>query len=219
MNLKPSHTLNPQYPSDVSQTSVMTQAKHNPSFERIRKRIRDLLQQLDNASTVTELHKVAIDVFHDVLEDFQLVMQVNDTTIATAKQFMITHLHEGLTVQMLAKHLGFSTKYCSEWFRIKTGKTFSAYHTRLRLRRARTLLAHRHISLPAIADALGFHDQFAFSRFFKKATGSSPTAYRGRLLVNSPAMQEYCHDFLDDEYWRRQRHHLVLPIIDNRNQY
>ena len=171
MNPEPSQILdsfNPQYSSDVSQTSVMTQAKHNPSFERIRKRVRDLLQQLDNASTVTELHKVAIDVFHDVLEDFQLVMQVNDTTIATAKQFMITHLHEGLTVQMLAKHLGFSTKYCSEWFRIKTGKTFSAYHTRLRLRRARTLLAHRHISLPRHSRCTRFSRPVRVQSIFQK---------------------------------------------------
>ena len=159
----------------------MAQLDQSPIIEHVRTRIRDSLQQISNAATATELRKVTLNVFHDVIEQLQGVAPDDDTAVNTAEEFMITHLHEGITLQTLSENLGYSPKYCSEWFRVKTGKTFSAYHTQLRVNRAELLLAHPGMPLSQIAEAVGFQDQFAFSRFFKKTTGVSPSQYRARL--------------------------------------
>jgi AraC-like DNA-binding protein len=60
------------------------------------------------------------------------------------------------------------------------GEPFSRYLKRLRLEKAEQLLKKSPATLAQIAESIGFHDQFAFSHFFKKATGSSPTLFRER---------------------------------------
>jgi AraC-like DNA-binding protein len=92
-------------------------------------------------------------------------------------RFLVANLHQGLTLQDLSQVIGYSEKYCSEWFFARMGESFSSYVKRLRVERATSLLSSPQ-RLADIAEALGFQDQYAFSHFFKKATGISPQGYR-----------------------------------------
>lgn len=59
------------------------------------------------------------------------------------------------------------------------GKRFVAIVDEVRAQTARSLLADRTIALSEIAFLLGFSEQSAFSRAFKRWTGSTPAAARG----------------------------------------
>lgn len=92
--------------------------------------------------------------------------------------FVAANLHKGVTLKLLARFLGYSEKYCSDLFHATMGESFSAYLKRRRLETAVTLLTTTDRPVAAIAAATGFSDQFAFSHFFKRATGQSPMQFR-----------------------------------------
>lgn len=92
--------------------------------------------------------------------------------------FIHENLHKGLTLKVLAQFLGYSEKYCSELFRDIMGESFSSHVKRQRLIHATRLLSSTDKGMAEIARAIGFSDQFAFSHFFKRATGLSPIQIR-----------------------------------------
>lgn len=100
--------------------------------------------------------------------------------------FLVENLHHGLTLKDLSEFLGYSEKYCSEWFVARMGQSFSSYVKRLRVERATRLLGSSG-RLADIAETLGFQDQYAFSHFFKKVTGLSPQAFRQRTSRALPS--------------------------------
>ena len=100
-------------------------------------------------------------------------------------EFMTSNLHKGLTLKLLSQFLGYSEKYCSALFLSTMGESFSAHLKRRRLETASLLLQTTDKGVAEIATAIGFCDQFAFSHFFKRATGQSPIQFRserGRRL-------------------------------------
>ena len=92
--------------------------------------------------------------------------------------FISSNLHKGLTLKLLAKFLGYSEKYCSDFFQSTMGESFSSYLKRRRTDTATSLLTTTDKSVADIAAALGFSDQFSFSHFFKRSTGRSPREFR-----------------------------------------
>jgi AraC-like DNA-binding protein len=103
---------------------------------------------------------------------------LDKTMPARINTFMLANLHRGLTLKVLSEHLGYSEKYCSQLFQAAMGEAFSDYLKRCRVVRATILLRHSDKDIGEIAASLGFSDQFAFSHFFKRATGRSPIQFR-----------------------------------------
>jgi AraC-like DNA-binding protein len=100
-------------------------------------------------------------------------------------RFLADNLHLGPTLKHLSQFLGYSEKYCSDLFQLHMGRSFSHYMRDLRVRRAKQLLSESSRPIAIVAESLGFSDQFAFSHFFKKATGYSPSHYRRRCRSRS----------------------------------
>jgi AraC-like DNA-binding protein len=101
-------------------------------------------------------------------------------------EFIADNLEKGLTLKILAQHLGYSEKYCSDLFQSTMGESFSRYLRRRRTDTAAALLRTTDRSVAEIASSLGFSDQFAFSRFFKRTTGQSPRDFRSTRARRLP---------------------------------
>ncbi|UOQ53698.1 AraC family transcriptional regulator [Hymenobacter cellulosivorans] len=82
------------------------------------------------------------------------------------------------SVQFYAAALCITPKHLTELVKDVTGRTASEWIAEAVALEAKALLQNPALTVAQVAAGLQFADQFAFSRFFKRSTGLSPTAYR-----------------------------------------
>lgn len=155
--------------------------------------------ELAAARTRQELKNTVSHLAMKLVEQMTAQENARGTLRDQIRTFMADNLHRGLTLKDLSEFLGYSEKYCSEFFLNIMGEPFSWSLKQLRVQKAKRLLADSPTTIAHIAESLGFSDQFAFSHFFKKAVGCSPRQFRnrpgsgtlparrGRFLTPSPA--------------------------------
>lgn len=100
------------------------------------------------------------------------------TTLREVRAFVRNRLSDGLTVEDLAHHAGFSASHFSRLFKETTGLTPYQYVLNERVSEAQRRLQETNQSIAAIAYATGFSSQSHLTRRFRKATGMTPAAYR-----------------------------------------
>ncbi len=89
------------------------------------------------------------------------------------------------TVDAIAEALGLSRAALARRFVAELGEPPLRALTRVRMRRARELLATTEEGLVGIADAVGYDSEFAFSRAFKRAHGVAPALFRRSARTSS----------------------------------
>jgi two-component system, response regulator YesN len=87
-----------------------------------------------------------------------------------------------LSLTALARQVGLSKYRLSHRFRDVLGVTFREYLLKVRLERAKALLAAGHVSITEVAYDVGFGDLARFDKVFKRDTGFTPSAYRSSNL-------------------------------------
>ncbi|MBI4026461.1 MAG: PocR ligand-binding domain-containing protein [Verrucomicrobia bacterium] len=103
--------------------------------------------------------------------------------IVRAKEFILNHQAEELSLGQVAKAVNTSTFYFCKIFKKATGLNFTDYLSRVRIEKARNLLLNPNLRVSEIAYEIGFQSLTHFNRVFKRVLGQSPTAYRARLPV------------------------------------
>lgn len=111
-----------------------------------------------------------MDSLHSISRKEQLTVQF--------MQLVREHAKEQRSVQFYADLLFVTPKYLSKCVKEVTGKTCGAIIDEIVVAQAKTLLNNHTLTIGQVADELHFSDQFFFSKFFKKHTGSSPYHYR-----------------------------------------
>jgi two-component system response regulator YesN len=104
--------------------------------------------------------------------------------LEAAIQYIDEHLFEDvLSLEKVAGKLGLTPTYFSHYFKKHTNETFVQHRMRKRIDRAKQLLAVPHYKIIDIVAEVGYESYPHFTRVFKKATGYSPTEYRGLLGI------------------------------------
>ncbi len=85
------------------------------------------------------------------------------------------------SIPELADALGVGYERFRKVFRRHVGLAPAEYRVHRRVDRARELIVQRKLTNREIADALGYADQFTFSKQFKRVVGESPAAFRRRM--------------------------------------
>ncbi len=85
---------------------------------------------------------------------------------------------EDVSLQAFAAEHGVSLAYFSRLFKDEVGMTFSDYLTRVRIERAKELLARRDLRLSDISVLVGYEDPKYFSQIFRKIVGVAPLDYQ-----------------------------------------
>ncbi len=101
--------------------------------------------------------------------------------VRRAVDYIYDHLHERLTMELLAEKQRLSPSYFSRLFSRDTGITVKAYINRVKVSTAENMLVNSSFSVSEIALSLGFSSPSAFAAVFKKVNGVSPGEYRNSV--------------------------------------
>lgn len=111
-------------------------------------------------------------------------------TVDKLAVYLQKHYMTAVSLDELAERMGMSSYSLSRAFKEVLGVNYIDYVTRLRLDRAKELLADSDMKINGIAESVGYQSSY-FNRIFKKYEGVTPSHYRnikrglpGRLLIH-----------------------------------
>lgn len=116
---------------------------------------------------------------------------VRDPGLGRALLSIHTKLGESWSLARLARTAAMSRSAFAERFSLLLGVSPARYVLECRMREAERLLLDAHLTIPAIATRLGYASEAAFSRAFKRITGSPPGQLR-RLRTAAPTSEPNC---------------------------
>lgn len=99
-------------------------------------------------------------------------------TMPQIEAYLLRHYDRQLTLQDVADRFYLSREYISRKFKQHFGENLVEYLCRIRMDKARALLANPQLKIIEIARMVGYQDEKYFSKVFKKQTGMSPNAFR-----------------------------------------
>ena len=105
-----------------------------------------------------------------------------DHRVRMAIDFMTANLKDPPPLCRLARQVNLSVSHLRHLFRQETGQSTGDYLMTLRMQKASELLAGRTLSVKEIMNQVGFKDRSNFVRTFKRAYGTTPSAYRDRAM-------------------------------------
>lgn len=98
--------------------------------------------------------------------------------VRLAKQYVVKHFHEPITLEEVCEAAGFSVSYFSVLFKKETGEGFAKYLTRVRMDEAKRLLRETNLPVAEICERVGYSDRKHFTHTFHKTAGLNPAEYR-----------------------------------------
>nr|WP_145402930.1 AraC family transcriptional regulator [Paenibacillus xylanexedens] len=150
---------------------------------------------------------------HALLEDlYQQSIQPHKPDMVTrAMDYINMHLHETVTLDVIAEEVECSAGHLSRLFKQKLNVSPIQYLTQKRVERAEHLLMHTEATLQQIAEEVGYPDAHSLSRSFKKMKGLSPIRLKKELktkhkqdlprFLQENALQAlYTHHYNDIDY-------------------
>ncbi|MFA5206211.1 MAG: AraC family transcriptional regulator [Lentisphaeria bacterium] len=135
----------------------------------------------DEPATLRERSLLALTLVHGALT------QVPESVLAAPPDDphilrVLRHLQDRsawpVANEAMARVAGMSTNAFIRLFRMRTGLTPQAYHTRKRIEHACLELHGGWLAIEEIALRAGFRDRYHFSRVFKRLRGIGPAAFR-----------------------------------------
>jgi transcriptional regulator GlxA family with amidase domain len=98
--------------------------------------------------------------------------------LAPTRAWALTRLHEPLTVAAMARHAGFGERTFARRFRAETATTPLQWLLRQRVLHARRLLEATDLPVEDVAGQAGFGTATSLRSHFRRATATTPLAYR-----------------------------------------
>lgn len=93
-------------------------------------------------------------------------------------QFIERHYQQSITLCQVARAVGYSPAYLTDWVRRETGKTVNNWIIERRLVEACRLLLKTEQTVNQIAESMGYQNPGYFFRQFRQRYGMSPQVWR-----------------------------------------
>ena len=173
-----------------------------PSFfkpakmEPYRKLFKKLYKYYENSTQKDDviLQSLVLELIYKLNNDAKLQTSTkfdkggNYEVINSVISYISDNLHDNLSLEIVANHVGFSPIYFHNLFKSSTGLTLHQYVEDLRIKKASTLLATTTMSLAEIAFECGFSSQSYFNYAFKRKKKMTPREYtklsNNRYMLN-----------------------------------
>lgn len=89
-----------------------------------------------------------------------------------------SHLAQPLTLEGLARDVGYTANYLNDLTREHTGRALGSWIAEMRMARARAALEYTNLPIAEIGASCGYDDPAYFSRAFRRAHGVPPATWR-----------------------------------------
>ncbi|MBD0381963.1 response regulator [Paenibacillus sedimenti] len=180
---------------DISYLEAVSRAFNEHVFDKVfhvyggeSVEILRLFKKVGDISNFNYFH----DYFHSVegllhrLNDYVRSMKtfhIDHKEMKKAVQYMQENYRKDLNMAIVSNHVSLNYSYFSQAFKEYTGESFVNYLKKLRIDRARELLATTDYKVYEISKMAGFENTKHFSRVFKEMEGVSPQEYRDQRHV------------------------------------
>lgn len=109
--------------------------------------------------------------------------QKEKNSIQNIEEYLRTNYQDEINLQEIADRFFLSKEYISRKFKQQYGETLTDYLTKIRMEKAKELLANEHLKIYEVAYNVGYQNEKYFSKVFKKVVGITPNEYK-QTLVN-----------------------------------
>lgn|GEM_PF-12182 len=162
-----------------------------PNFRALRAAQRRLLELVRRRPSGYEwqAHLIIVGVLgrllkaSSILESVRAPAQPPVTRVINA---VLANAAKDWQVRELAAIAGISYSGLRQLFQRTQHESVHGFLQRTRLDQARLLLSDRRLSIKQVAKRLNFSSEFYFSRFFRRASGASPSQFRQQLEGGAP---------------------------------
>ena len=128
-----------------------------------------------------------IDKFHKLIQRFARGKDVagESSSVKVGKmervtEFLKVNYNKKVSLDDAAQEVCLSPKYLSRLFKEKTGHGFSDFRLKIKMQKAKDVLAHTTLTVEEISEKFGYKHVESFIRTFKKATGVTPARARAK---------------------------------------
>ena len=149
--------------------------------EKILKMFKDLEHKRNMKNPMAEMESVR-DTYSILLALTQAITERYSPSekhqkIAPAIEYISQNYYKSITNDSLAAITGLSTVYFRKLFTSIMGVSPITYVHQLRIEKAKAMLKSDYGTVSNIAESLGYHSVYDFSRDFKKHTGVAPSRF------------------------------------------
>ncbi|MDS0527042.1 response regulator [Clostridium sp. SHJSY1] len=139
--------------------------------------IKELYETINNFEDYYSAAEDMASVLLDIVEIDKTGKQPK--LIEDIQEYLKTHYQKSITNMVLSKEFGFVPSYISQLFKqYNNGISPGEYLSNYRIEMAKKIMEEQpELLVKEIADMVGFHDAYYFSKIFKKKTGMWPTNY------------------------------------------
>ncbi len=125
------------------------------------------------ADFIEQQEKQTQDIKLNVPSETELPVHVKNTV-----SYITENYDSNIKINELADLIGVNRSYLTSSFKKATGYSPKEYLLFLRMENAKLMLEQTCMPINSVASSVGYTDQLAFSRMFKRYSGMSPKAYR-----------------------------------------
>jgi len=146
------------------------------------------IEQLIGSESVKEMQSMLTDILEKVCKYTsdkrqQNIQQARQETlaglVADVTAFIEEHYHDAnLNISMIGDHMDMKATYVSKLFKDQTGAGLLEHINKVRIEKAKSMIAGQKRSVTDVAALVGFNDPNAFIRTFKKYEGITPGKYK-----------------------------------------
>jgi AraC-like DNA-binding protein len=141
----------------------------------------DLIERFSSCRSAEHARRLFMPALTRLLRPLQPGRPARHPLVDKARRFIEESYSRRISLSAVAESLAISPNYLSRLFRRETGMTLTAYIQRVRLERAKLLLAEETRTISEIAYQVGYQNYRDFYRNFVKYERASPRQLRRQL--------------------------------------